>query len=372
MTLWQGGSHTSSLTVAQCNLEHLTVHASVLNPGCCPHPPHAHSEEEILVVLDGEAVCVIPDSAEQPDPRTEVLRSGEFVYYPAYQYHTIRNASEHQIVYLMMKWRGRIASGPCQWSVPAIRPETFIPDPEKNFAVRGLMEFPTSYLAKLHAHQSVLQPGGGYEPHVDEHDVAIIVLSGLLETLDRTFGANSFLLHSAGVAHGIRNVGTNAARYLVFEFHAETVGRSDRIKGTQLLDQPTAAQAHAALAGEKAALAREKAALEAALAAVWASSSWRITAPLRGMSRLVRRRPQTQPPTNYDRMKGTQLFDQPTAAQAHDAALAGEKAALAREKAALEAALAAVWASSSWRITAPLRAISRLVRRRPQTQPPCN
>ena len=62
------------------------------------------------------------------------------------------------------------------------------------------------------------------------------------------------------------------------------------MKGIQLVEQPTAAQAHDALAGEKAALAREKAALEAALAAVWASSSWRITAPLRGISRLVRRR----------------------------------------------------------------------------------
>ena len=51
------------------NLEHLTVHASVLSPRCCPHPPHAHSEEEILIVLDGEAVCVISDSAEQSDPR---------------------------------------------------------------------------------------------------------------------------------------------------------------------------------------------------------------------------------------------------------------------------------------------------------------
>jgi mannose-6-phosphate isomerase-like protein (cupin superfamily) len=312
-----------------CNLEHLTVHASVLNPGCCPHPPHAHSEEEILVVLDGEAICVIPDSAKQSDPRTEMLRSGEFVYYPAYQYHTIRNASEHQIVYMMMKWRGPIASGPCQWSVPAIRPETFTPNPEQNFTVRGLMEFPTSYLAKLHAHQSVLLPGGGYEPHVDEHDVAIIVLSGLLETLGRTFGPNSFMLHSAGAAHGIRNVGTDAARYLVFEFHAPTVGRSDRMKGIHLVERLTAAKAQSdALAAEKAALARENAALEA------------------------------------DRMKRIQLVEQLTAAQAQSDALAGEKAALAREKAALEAALAAIWTSSSWRITAPLRGISRVVRRR--------
>ena len=294
-----------------CNLEHLTVHVSVLSPGCCPHPPHVHPEEEILVVLDGEAVCVIPDNAEQSDPRTEVLRPGEFVYYPAYQYHTIRNASEHRLVYIMMKWRGPIVSGPYQWSVPVIRPETFFPMERENFAVRGLMEFCTSYLTKLHAHQSVLLPGGGYDPHVDEHDVAIIVLSGILEARGRTFGPNAFILHSAGALHGIRNVGNDVARYLVFEFHAPTLARTDRMRAIHLLEQLTAAQDRSdALASETAALEttriclleqltaaqaqidaqnREKAALEAALAAVWTSSSWRITAPLRGISRLLRR-----------------------------------------------------------------------------------
>ena len=53
-------------------------------------------------------------------------------------------------------------------------------------------------------------PGGGYDPHVDEHDVAIIVLSGIVETQDRTFGPNAFMLHSAGAAHGLRNVGKDA------------------------------------------------------------------------------------------------------------------------------------------------------------------
>jgi mannose-6-phosphate isomerase-like protein (cupin superfamily) len=271
-----------------CNLEQLTVHASVLSPSCCPHPPHAHPEEEILLVLDGEAVCVIPDSGEQSDPRTEVLRSGEFVYYPAYQYHTIRNASERQLVYIMMKWRGPIACDSCQWSAPVIRPGTVVPKEGENFATYGLMELSTSYLAKLHAHQSVLLPGGGYDPHVDKHDVAIIVIGGFLETCGRTFGPNAFMLHSAGAAHGIRNVGKDAARYLVFEFHAPMVAGSDRIRGIHLLEQLTAAQT------QSGALTGEKAALEAALAAVLASSSWRITAPLRGISRFFRRSFQTQ------------------------------------------------------------------------------
>jgi mannose-6-phosphate isomerase-like protein (cupin superfamily) len=322
-----------------CNLEHLTVHVSVLSPGCCPHPPHVHPEEEILLVLDGEAVCVIPDSAEQPDPRTEVLRPGEYVYYPAYQYHTIRNASECPVVYIMMKWRGPIISGPCQWSVPVIRPETFFPMNGENFAVRGLMEFCTSYLTKLHAHQSMLLPGGGYEPHVDEHDVAIIVLSGILETRGRTFGPNAFILHSAGSSHGIRNIGDNIARYLVFEFHASTLVRIDRTRGIHLLEQLTEAQVQSdALNGEKSALEAARLDLLEQLKDAQVQSD-----------ALIREK------SVLEAARGD-LLEQLTAAQAQiDAQI--------QEKTALETALAAVWTSSSWRITAPLRGISRLLRR---------
>jgi hypothetical protein len=39
----------------------LNCHVSVLSPGTTPHPPHAHAEEEILVMLSGEADLVIVD-----------------------------------------------------------------------------------------------------------------------------------------------------------------------------------------------------------------------------------------------------------------------------------------------------------------------
>src|SRR5262249_3172447 len=154
--------------------------------------------------------------------------------------HTIRNASERPVVYMCMKWRGPMACDSCQWSVPAIRAGILIPKEGENFAWRALMEFPTSYLARLEAHQPVLLPGAGYGPHVDEYDVAIIVLTGNLDTRGRAFGPNSFMLHSAGAAHGLRNVGTDTARYLAFEFHAPTFARSDRIRGIHLLEQLTA------------------------------------------------------------------------------------------------------------------------------------
>jgi hypothetical protein len=65
-----------------------------------------------------------------------------------------------------------------------------------------------------------MQPGGGYAPHVDAYDVAILVLEGTVETLGQTCGPNTVIFYAAGESHGMRNVGPIPARYIVWEFHA--------------------------------------------------------------------------------------------------------------------------------------------------------
>jgi quercetin dioxygenase-like cupin family protein len=88
-----------------------------------------------------------------------------------------------------------------------------------------LFEGPTSFLGKLHAHVTELQPGGGYGAHADKYDVAIIVFSGTVETLGKTLGPGGSVYYAAGELHGMRNVGKEAAKYLVFEFHGANAGR---------------------------------------------------------------------------------------------------------------------------------------------------
>jgi hypothetical protein len=90
--------------------------------------------------------------------------------------------------------------------------------------MRRLFEGPTAYLGKLHAHVTTLQPGAGYAPHVDAYDVAILTLAGTVETLGERVGPQSVIYYGAGELHGMRNVGPEVARYLVFEFHAPGVG----------------------------------------------------------------------------------------------------------------------------------------------------
>jgi quercetin dioxygenase-like cupin family protein len=82
-----------------------------------------------------------------------------------------------------------------------------------------LFESQTAYLGKLHAHVTDLQPGVGYAPHKDRHDVAILVFSGQVETLGQRVGPGGSIYYAAGEPHGLRNIGDTPARYLVFEFH---------------------------------------------------------------------------------------------------------------------------------------------------------
>jgi len=201
-------------------VEGLSCHASVLSPGHSPHPPHAHEEEELLIALQGEAELIIADSPSPDNARTERLNPGSFIYYPAGQHHTIRNAGVSPITYLMFKWRG---NGVGKGNPAGTRIFHFgdVPaDNVKPFHTRPIFEHSTAHLGKLHAHFTTMQPGAGYAPHVDDYDVAIVMLSGKIETLGRTVEPHGVIYYSAGEPHGLRNVGDQPAQYLVFEFHA--------------------------------------------------------------------------------------------------------------------------------------------------------
>lgn len=195
-------------------------HVSVLDPGHSPHPPHAHGEEEILIVLDGEAEIAIAASPEDANPRWEPLARGQLSYYPAFQHHTIRNVSAAPVTYLMFKWLGgpRSASNELAASVFDPAAHASVHD-RRAFAPSLIFEAATLYLKKLHCHVTRLAPGAFYEPHVDSYDVAMVLLEGAIETLGASLERSGFVYCGSGIPHGMRNPGTTPATYLVFEFH---------------------------------------------------------------------------------------------------------------------------------------------------------
>jgi mannose-6-phosphate isomerase-like protein (cupin superfamily) len=198
----------------------MSCHASALVNGYCPHPPHAHDEEELLLLLNGEAEITLPAMAAR-EARQQRLQPGQFVYYPALFPHTIRTISEEPANYLMFKWS---SSNTC--SGAALKHGQYqvtVPQKEhpqvKGYYSELLFEGPTRHLGKLHCHMTRLMPGSGYPAHVDHYDAAIVFLEGECESLGQHVGPNSILFYAAGEPHGLQNTGTTEARYLVFEFH---------------------------------------------------------------------------------------------------------------------------------------------------------
>jgi mannose-6-phosphate isomerase-like protein (cupin superfamily) len=205
-------------------LSAMSCHASLLQPGHRPHPPHAHGDEELLVPLAGEVELEIPDGTDDPSPRIERMGPGSFVYYPRGQHHTIRNCGRSPAAYVMFKWSARTLNYPVGLPPLGTTVQHFgamhAPRSAPPFHTTRLLEAPTDYLGTLHAHLTVLQAGAGYTPHIDAYDVAIVTLDGTVETLGNRVAPYSVIYYAAGERHGMRNVGPTPARYLVFEFRA--------------------------------------------------------------------------------------------------------------------------------------------------------
>src|SRR5262245_4869032 len=120
----------------------------------------------------------------------------------------------------MFKWLGRDGSAD---DAVGVTPFDALGGPtERPFATRPVFEHPTRYLERLHCHTSTLQPGAGYEPHRDDHDVAIVVLDGEIEALEDRLAPNDVLLVPAGDEHGMPNPTADPAHYLVLELHGRS------------------------------------------------------------------------------------------------------------------------------------------------------
>jgi len=208
-------------------VDDLEFHYSVLKPGGVPHPPHAHREEEILVVMSGSAELVVPTPERSDLVEIFPAPAGTAIYYPSFQHHTIHNAGADPVTYAMLRWTSAAGGAekplmPCLLQAAWLRSEA----PSKSVAMVRLLEGPTAFLGKLHAHATRIQPGGGYDVHRDDHDGAIFLLEGEIAILGHVLKAPAVSFMPAGAPHDMRNIGTAPAQYLVWEFHKDGAHRS--------------------------------------------------------------------------------------------------------------------------------------------------
>lgn len=216
---------------ATLGMEELSCHASVLDSGHCPHPPHAHTEEEFLLLLSGEVDLLLARDPASREIERRRLTPGRFVYYPANFAHTLETTGETPASYMMFKWRARskthesaLAFGQFDTRDPADDLKT-----RAGLRTRLVLEGPTEYLRRIQCHTSMLAPGAEYPPHVDDYDVAIVVLEGEVETFGKRAGPFDVIFCAAGEPHGMSNPGADRAKYIVFEFQGRKTMYAKRL-----------------------------------------------------------------------------------------------------------------------------------------------
>ncbi len=201
------------------NVYALTAHASILKTGSIPHKPHIHNEEELIVILSGSVQIQTLDDNDKLITSIPI-GSASIVYHDSKKPHTIHSVGSEPAIYVCLKWTGRRTNQKAAFLESSI----FLPkyEDEKGsspFRINKIFQSPTEFLTKLRCHVSLMEPGAGYAPHRDPHDILIVLLDGTVETLGQTIGPQGIIFYHAGEPHGMRNVGNTLARYVVFEFH---------------------------------------------------------------------------------------------------------------------------------------------------------
>jgi quercetin dioxygenase-like cupin family protein len=78
-------------------LDELECHVTTLNPGESSHPPHKHSEEEILIIKEGTVESLVNGQLKRVGP-------GSVIFQASNQLHSIRNVGEKKATYHVFSW----------------------------------------------------------------------------------------------------------------------------------------------------------------------------------------------------------------------------------------------------------------------------
>lgn len=92
------GSVRSFFKMRTATLEQLEVHATTLNPGKMPHPPHRHPNEEMIIIRQGTVEALVNGEWKRVGP-------GSVIFNASNQLHGLRNVGNEPAVYHVINWK---------------------------------------------------------------------------------------------------------------------------------------------------------------------------------------------------------------------------------------------------------------------------
>jgi (S)-ureidoglycine aminohydrolase len=195
------------------------IHATTLEPGKAPHRPHAHGDEELIIVKDGKLKVSI-------NGQSKVLGAGSVAVAMPGEQHGFENAGETQVTYYILRYqsrtsvnndRGKLSGGSfmLDWNdIPF--------HPHDKGGIRRYFDRPTAMCERFEMHVTTLNEGlKSHDPHTHRAGEIILLLSGSAEMqisdqhLALMPGGLAFL--ESEVPHALKNVGSEPCVYFAFQ-----------------------------------------------------------------------------------------------------------------------------------------------------------
>ena len=201
-------------------LENFEIHASTLEPGKAPHPPHTHNDqEELLIVKEGQVRVTIAG-------RSKILGPGSVAFAMPGDEHGIENAGNTQATYYILKYKGKLpniergkqagGSFMIDWK-----------DPKTNNTGKGyrrdFFNKATAQLTLFEMHTTALNKDSvSHAPHTHVQEEIILIIRGNVTMhIDGKLypaSAGDLVFLSSGIPHALLNTGKDQCEYFAFQW----------------------------------------------------------------------------------------------------------------------------------------------------------
>ncbi|MDX2045825.1 MAG: cupin domain-containing protein [Chitinophagaceae bacterium] len=202
------------------SLSYFEVHASTLESGKAPHPPHKHDDqEELMIVLEGTVKITI-------NGISKILGSGSIAFAMPGDEHGIENAGTTQATYYILKYKGRFpnhergkqAGGSFMLDWNDLQTRNTGKGYRRDFFNRA-----TSQLAQFEMHTTALNAdSASHAPHTHVQEEIILILRGNVtmhidgKLFPASYGDVVFL--PSRIPHALLNTGKEQCEYFAFQW----------------------------------------------------------------------------------------------------------------------------------------------------------
>ena len=202
-------------------LEYFEIHASTLEPGKAPHPPHTHADqEELMIVKEGQVKITIAG-------QSKILGPGSIAFAMPGDEHGIENAGNKIATYYILKYKGKPpmdierakkAGGSFMLDWNDLKTNNTGKGYRRDFFNKA-----TSQLTQFEMHTTALNKDSvSHAPHTHVQEEIILIIRGnvTMHIDGKLFPASAgdIVFLSSGIPHALLNTGKEQCEYFAFQW----------------------------------------------------------------------------------------------------------------------------------------------------------